>query len=86
MPIADAVLGQAIAAAIVTDGTTPLTANDVKRHCLTHLEDYMIPKAIEFRAELPKTGSGKILRREIQIGHTSVESSPSISSNLQASV
>jgi long-chain acyl-CoA synthetase len=27
---------------------------------LPHLEDFMVPKYVEFRDDLPKTGSGKI--------------------------
>jgi acyl-coenzyme A synthetase/AMP-(fatty) acid ligase len=29
-------------------------------HCRGHLEDFMVPKELEFRDELPKTTSGKI--------------------------
>jgi len=37
----------------------------VIRHCARHLEDYMVPKEVEFRSELPKSDNGKIARREI---------------------
>ena len=30
------------------------------RHCLSRLESFMAPKYVEFVAELPKTGTGKI--------------------------
>lgn len=55
--VPDAVLGQAIKAFVVADG---LTETDVLHHCRTHLEDFMVPKWVEFRAELPKTSTGKI--------------------------
>ncbi|MEJ2558385.1 MAG: hypothetical protein P8186_19645, partial [Anaerolineae bacterium] len=29
-------------------------------HCRAHLEDFMVPKYVEFRDKLPKTSSGKI--------------------------
>jgi acyl-coenzyme A synthetase/AMP-(fatty) acid ligase len=29
------------------------------------LEDFMVPKHVEFRAELPKTDTGKISRRHL---------------------
>jgi acyl-coenzyme A synthetase/AMP-(fatty) acid ligase len=37
----------------------------VIRHCARNLEDYMVPKEVEFRSELPKSDNGKISRREI---------------------
>ena len=33
------------------------------RHCAKHLEDFMVPKIVEFRDDLPKTENGKISRR-----------------------
>ncbi|MFZ5915372.1 MAG: class I adenylate-forming enzyme family protein [Chloroflexota bacterium] len=53
------VLGQSIKAFVVTDGVE-LTEKDVLRHCRAHLEDFMVPQTVEFRASLPKTSSGKI--------------------------
>ena len=52
-------LGQAIKVFVVGDGPH-LTQADVLRHCRAHLEDYMLPKYVEFCDELPKTTSGKI--------------------------
>ena len=31
-------------------------------HCRTHLSSYKIPEAIHLVAEIPRTGSGKIMR------------------------
>ena len=59
--IPDAVLGQAIKAFIVpADGQ--LTSTQVLAHCHAHLKNYMMPKYVEFRRELPKTSSGKITK------------------------
>jgi long-chain acyl-CoA synthetase len=60
--VPDPVLGQAIKAYIVCDGGQPLTERDVLHHCAQHLEDFCIPKHLEFRDALPKTSSGKIDR------------------------
>jgi acyl-CoA synthetase (AMP-forming)/AMP-acid ligase II len=60
--ISDAVLGQSILALVIASDPT-LTAAAVIRHCRGHLEDFMVPHAVEFRTELPKTDTGKISRR-----------------------
>lgn len=43
-----------------------LTEDDLRRFCKEQLTGYKIPKLIEFRAELPKTNVGKILRRALR--------------------
>lgn len=43
-----------------------LTEDAVRQHCRSNLAGYKRPKYIEFRAELPKTPVGKILRRELR--------------------
>ena len=43
-----------------------LTEQDVLEHCKRELTGYKRPKYVEFRAELPKTNVGKILRRALR--------------------
>ena len=43
-----------------------LTEQDVLEHCKKELTAYKRPKYVEFRAELPKTNVGKILRRALR--------------------
>ena len=64
VPVPDPVLGQAIKAVVAVNGR-PITQAEVFAHCREHLDDYMVPKYVEFRGELPKTASGKIDRREL---------------------
>lgn len=63
--VPDAVLGNAIKAVIAADPASGLTERDVVRHCAARLEDFMVPKHVEFRPELPKSENGKIARRQI---------------------
>jgi len=57
--VPDPIAGQAIKAFIVP-GEEPLTESDVIAHCRAHLEDYKVPRFVEFRSELPMTSSGKV--------------------------
>ncbi len=43
-----------------------LTEQDVLEHCKKELTGYKRPRYVEFRAELPKTNVGKILRRALR--------------------
>jgi acyl-coenzyme A synthetase/AMP-(fatty) acid ligase len=61
--VPDPILGEALKAVIVADPR--VTSSDVLAHCRRSLEDFMQPKYLEFRSELPKTSSGKILRRAL---------------------
>jgi len=44
-------------------GGPPLTEAQVLAHCRAHLEDFMVPRFIEFRDALPTTESGKVQKR-----------------------
>lgn len=63
--VKDALLGQAIKAFIVKNNSE-LSETEVLRFCRNHLEDFMIPKYIQFVDELPKTSSGKIKKTDLQ--------------------
>jgi long-chain acyl-CoA synthetase len=63
--VPDSVLGMAIKAVVALDEGATISRDDVIRHCARHLEDFMIPKAVDFRPTLPKSENGKINRREI---------------------
>jgi len=54
--------GVGVKAVVVADG---LAAADVIRHCRRHLASIMVPEIVEFRAALPRTPAGKILRRAL---------------------
>lgn len=63
--VPDPMLGMAIKAVVAADPAAGLTARDVIRHCQRRLEDFMVPKMVEFRAALPKSDNGKISRSRV---------------------
>ena len=63
--VPDANSGEAVKLFVVKKDPA-LTERDLMQYCAEHLAGYKKPKYIEFRAELPKTNVGKILRRELR--------------------
>ncbi|MET0543941.1 MAG: long-chain-fatty-acid--CoA ligase [Variovorax sp.] len=63
--VPDEKTGEAVKLVIVKKNPA-LTEQQVKDFCRAHLTGYKQPRVIEFRAELPKTPVGKILRRELR--------------------
>jgi long-chain acyl-CoA synthetase len=57
--------GEVVKAYVVRDDEA-LTEAQVKDWCRTRLTGYKCPRLVEFRAELPKSNVGKILRRELR--------------------
>ncbi|HEX7781269.1 MAG TPA: AMP-binding protein [Sphingobium sp.] len=49
---------------VLRDGAT-VTAEMLIAHCRGHLAAYKVPRAIHFVDDLPRTGSGKIMRRAL---------------------
>jgi long-chain acyl-CoA synthetase len=63
--VPDPVLGEAVKAVVTLRDGSAISEQEILRHCSRHLEDFMIPKFVEFRAALPKSANGKISRREL---------------------
>jgi long-chain acyl-CoA synthetase len=63
--VPDAKAGEAVKLVIVKSDPA-ITEADVRAYCEANLTGYKRPKVIEFRADLPKTPVGKILRRELR--------------------
>ena len=63
--VADEKSGEAVKLVIVKKNPD-LTEAQVHAFCKENLTGYKQPKVVEFRAELPKTPVGKILRRELR--------------------
>jgi long-chain acyl-CoA synthetase len=63
--VPDAKTGEAVKL-VITKKDPALTEAAVRAYCKENLTGYKQPKVVEFRAELPKTPVGKILRRELR--------------------
>jgi acyl-CoA synthetase (AMP-forming)/AMP-acid ligase II len=63
--VPDPILGEAPKAFLVLDGVQ-LSEGQVLAYCRAHMEDFMVPKYVEFRDSLPKTSSGKIKKTDLK--------------------
>lgn len=64
-PVQDVIKGELAKAYIVpAQGANP-TAEEILSHCRTHLAAYKIPRTVQFVLDLPKTSSGKVMRRKL---------------------
>ncbi|HUO26931.1 MAG TPA: amino acid adenylation domain-containing protein [Candidatus Aquilonibacter sp.] len=69
--VADDIVGSRIRAVVAFQDGIRLTAEELQHYCGTRIPKYMIPEAIEFRAELPKTSTGKVDR--VQLAQESLQ-------------
>ena len=57
--------GEAVKAFVVLKPEASATAEELIAHCRTHLAAYKKPQLIEFREELPRGATGKVLKRSL---------------------
>lgn len=57
---------EAVTAVVVLHDGAEASAEDLRRHCTASLSGHKIPKRFEFAPELPRTASGKLLRRALR--------------------
>ena len=43
-----------------------MTEDEIRAHCHELIAGYKCPKSVEFRTELPISGAGKILKRDLR--------------------
>ena len=60
------ILGQAVKAFVVLKKGSAATAEDIFKHCASRLENFMVPKSIEFRQSLPRSAHGKIDKKGLK--------------------
>jgi O-succinylbenzoic acid--CoA ligase len=64
--VPDAQWGERIVATIVLAAGASATASDLEGYCRVRIARYKVPKVFRFSLELPRTGSGKLLRRDLE--------------------
>jgi long-chain acyl-CoA synthetase len=64
--VADPVKGEVVRAWVVLRKGAATTEDELRAFCRERLAPYKVPARIEFRAELPKTMVGKVLRRALR--------------------
>jgi o-succinylbenzoate---CoA ligase len=57
---------QAVTAVVVLSEDAELPAEELRRHCAGELAGYKVPKRIEIASALPRSPSGKLLRRALR--------------------
>jgi long-chain acyl-CoA synthetase len=64
--VPDSTKGEAVKAWVVLRADTTATEDELRAFCREQLAPYKVPSHIAFRAELPKTMVGKVLRRALR--------------------
>jgi long-chain acyl-CoA synthetase len=64
--VPDAYRGETVKAFVVTRDGKTLAADEIIAFCRKHLASYKVPRIVEFREALPKSGVGKYLRRALR--------------------
>jgi acyl-CoA synthetase (AMP-forming)/AMP-acid ligase II len=58
--------GQRLKAVVVLRDGASVTDKDIKAHVKSNLAGYKVPRDVEFVDELPRTSTGKVLKRELR--------------------
>src|SRR5579863_997333 len=58
--------GEAVHATVVRSPGSSLTSDQITAFAREHLASYKVPRSIDFAGELPRTGSGKLLKRQLR--------------------
>jgi acyl-coenzyme A synthetase/AMP-(fatty) acid ligase len=67
IPVKDRLRGEIPKAIIVTKNGADLTEREIISFCRERMPIYMVPHIVELREALPKIGSGKINKKELQM-------------------
>lgn len=74
IPVPDKQWGEVPKALVVLKPNASLKDSDLLDFCRSRLAHYKCPKSVEFLASLPKTGTGKFLKKELRKKYWTAES------------
>jgi fatty-acyl-CoA synthase len=57
---------QAVTAVVVLTNGSAVTPDELRRHCAEALAGFKVPKRFELVSALPRTPSGKLMRRALR--------------------
>jgi len=63
--VKDEIMGQALKAFVALKDGASLKKQDIQKYCARRIENFMVPKYIEVRKELPKSSHGKISKHDL---------------------
>jgi long-chain acyl-CoA synthetase len=64
--VPDQATGEAVIAAVVAASGQPVTTVELQQHVVATLAKYKVPNRVEFIDAIPRTASGKVLRRTLR--------------------
>jgi acyl-CoA synthetase (AMP-forming)/AMP-acid ligase II len=67
--VPDSDWGERVHAVVVLLPGQRVSADEIRAHCKTQIAGYKSPRSVEFVDELPMSGAGKILKRELRKRH-----------------
>ncbi|XP_076959461.1 trans-cinnamate:CoA ligase, peroxisomal-like [Bidens hawaiensis] len=73
--------GESPCAFVVVKATGGITETEILAYCKQNMPKFMVPKKVEFVTELPKTGTGKVLKEELRKRAKTLEFSKNITIN-----
>ena len=76
--VPDPYWGETPKAYVAVKSGANLTLEDLRSYGASRLAKYKLPRLIEIVPELPRTASGKVLKRELRLRHSSDESTPAV--------
>jgi long-chain acyl-CoA synthetase len=65
--VPDEYQGESVKAVLVLRPGESVETKEITDYCREHLAAYKVPRYVEVRAELPKSATGKVLKREIRL-------------------
>jgi fatty-acyl-CoA synthase len=66
VPVPDERWGEVPKALVVLKANTQANEIELIEHCRLHLSHYKCPRSIEYLESLPRTGTGKVLKRDLR--------------------